>query len=72
MLPSFRHFILPRAVVLGLVQVMLLDVVRQVLLVLERPLAGLAGEGLAVAVTLLVTLPKLDRVQHDAAKGAPG
>ena len=37
---------------LGLVQVMLLDVVRQVLLVLEGPVAGLAGERLAVAVTL--------------------
>ncbi len=56
---------------LGLVQVMLLDVVRQVLLVLEGPVAGLAGERLAVAVTLLVTLAKLDRVQHDAAKRAP-
>jgi hypothetical protein len=48
---------------------MLLDVMSEILFVLERPLAGFAAERLAVAVTLLVTFPKFDRVQHDAAKG---
>ena len=48
--------------------VMFFDVMRQILLVLERSLTRLASERLAVTVTLLVTLAKLDRVQHDAAK----
>jgi hypothetical protein len=48
---------------------MLLDVMSEILFVLERPLARLAAERLAVAVTFLVTLTKFDRVQHDAAKG---
>jgi hypothetical protein len=50
---------------------MLLDVMSEILFVLERPLARLAAERLAVAVTFLVTLTKFDRVQHDAAKGTP-
>ncbi len=48
--------------------VMFLDVMSQVLLVLERSLASFTSKRLAVTVTLLVTLPKLDCIQHDAAK----
>ena len=50
---------------------MLLDVMRQILLVFESSLTNVTVESFAVTVTFLVTLSKLDRVQHDPAKGTP-
>ena len=47
-----------------------LNVVREVLLVLEHAAAGLAGKNFSVPVALFVPLPQLDRIEHDVAKGA--
>ena len=47
------------------------DMVGQILLVGERPLAVFAVKRLAIFVTLLVPLSQLDSVKHDAAIGAP-
>ena len=76
-IPSCRYFwscthlfLLDLLFHIRFVNVVHLNVVREVLLVLEHAAAGLAGKNLSVPVALFVPLPQLDRIEHDVAKGA--
>ena len=69
--PPFQKCLLFYLFIFVFYCVMLLDVMRQILLVFESSLTNVTVESFAVTVTFFVTLSKFDRVQHDAATGTP-